>query len=85
MKGVGTEMLGSIKKNELIQKRLNKNLSQHRLSHLAGLGNNAVFRMENTECKVNSLRAKAVADVLNCHIYEIFDMQNKKGDLIDLD
>lgn len=65
-------MLLCVRKDKLIAKRKMMNLSQHELSLLSGLSGNAVFRMEAQSHKVNPLRAKAVANVLNCEVSEIF-------------
>ncbi len=48
------------------------NLSQHKLSILSGLSGNAIFRMETKEHRVSPLRAKAVADILECDVADIF-------------
>lgn len=70
-------MLLTVKRDKLVNKRKASNLSQHRLSVLAGLGGNAVFRMETQDYKVHPLRAKAVADALNCNVTDIFDTPTK--------
>lgn len=62
----------SARKDRLVSKREEKKLSQHKLSILSGLSGNAIFRMENTNHRVNSLRAKAVAEALGCSVDELF-------------
>ena len=65
-------MLLKVKQQQLTEMRKSLNLSQHKLSVLAGLSGNAVFRMEKQAHKINPLRAKAVADVLGCELADIF-------------
>jgi DNA-binding XRE family transcriptional regulator len=60
------------KKKVIKQKRVEAGLSQHKLSRLAGLGNSAVYRMEEAEYAVHPLRAKAVAEVLGCKVDDLF-------------
>jgi len=57
---------------KLTAKRKEKGLSQHKLSILAGLSSNAVFRMETKPYRVSRLRAKAITDVLECKMDELF-------------
>ncbi len=64
-------MMVIVNSKKLIEKRREKKLSQHKLSKLAGLSNNAVYRMEECENKVSELRVKAVADILGCPVSEI--------------
>lgn len=66
-------MLVVINKKALREKRLEKNYTQHRLSVLAGLPGNAVFRMENTEHKVDTLRITAIANILDCGVEELIN------------
>lgn len=55
------------------EKRLEANLSQHMLSLKAGLGGQAINRIEREETNsVHPLRAQAIAQALNCRIDEIF-------------
>lgn len=65
-------MLLRVKQARLAEKRKSMQFSQHELSLLSGLSGNAIFRMETQSHKVNPLRAKAVANVLNCEVSEIF-------------
>lgn len=58
---------------KLRSKRESLNLSQCKLSALAGLPNNAVFRMEKKDYKVSFLRASAIAVVLNCSVSDFSD------------
>lgn len=62
----------SVRKDVLVKKRTEKNLSQHKLSVISGLSGNAIFRMEKYDHKVNKFHAKAVADALGCSINELF-------------
>lgn len=53
--------------------RINKGLSKHQLSLKAGLGNQALSRIERGETKkIHPLRAKAIAEVLDCAVEDIF-------------
>lgn len=70
-------MMLDVNVSNLIQKRKEKNLSQYRLSILAGLPGNAVFRMEQGNHKVNNLRAELIAKTLNCDIKELFHTSNQ--------
>lgn len=64
-------MMVVVNSKKLIEKRKEKKLSQHKLSKLAGLSNNAVYRMEECESRVSELRVKAVADILGCSVADI--------------
>lgn len=68
----GVTMLLTVQQDKLIKKRKSLNMSQYRLSLLSGLSGNSVFRMENQDHRVSPLRAKAVADALQCQIDELF-------------
>lgn len=65
-------MLLNVKQQQLSDRRKSMNLSQHKLSILSGLSGNAIFRMETKEHRVSPLRAKAVADILECDVADIF-------------
>lgn len=65
-------MLLTVDQNKLAEIRKEKGLSQHKLSILAGLSNNAIFRMETKPYRVSFLRAKAVTNVLGCEIGDLF-------------
>ena len=65
-------MLLMVNQAELARKREEKGLTRHKLSLLAGLSSNAVFRMETKPYRVSSLRAKVVADVLGCDVADLF-------------
>lgn len=55
------------------ERRITANLSQHSLSLKAGLGGQAINRIERKETMgVHPLRAKAIADALECPLEEIF-------------
>lgn len=71
-----------VKRDELAKKRKERNLSQHRLSVLSGLSGNAIYRMECRDHKISTLRARAVADTLNCTIDELFYSDNNKREMI---
>lgn len=54
-------------------RRLEIGLSQHKLSLIAGLGGNAINRIESGEtASVHPLRAKAIAKALHCKVSDIF-------------
>ena len=73
-------MLMMVKQEELVRMRKEKALTQHKLSRLAGLGNNAIFRMETGLHRVTKLRAKAVADILGCDVTDLFyPFENRKA------
>ena len=62
------------KKEEIKKKRLSLNLSQRQLSIKAGLPDNAICRIENENFNsIYPIRAKAIAEALNCSIQEIFE------------
>lgn len=65
-------MMLSVRADKLAEKRKEMNLSQYRLSILSGLSGNSVFRMETQRHKISDLRAKAIADTLNCNVTELF-------------
>ncbi len=71
-------MLLAVKQDKLMQYRKNKKLSQYRLSVLAGLSGNAVYRMENEKHKVSPLRAQAVCAVLQCSLEDIFEVTKEE-------
>lgn len=62
-----------VKKEALRRKREENMLSQCRLSTLAGLPCNAIFRMETKDYKVSPIRAWAVSRALKCDIFELFE------------
>ena len=63
-----------VKKEEIKKRRENKGLSQRQLSFYAGLPVNAVFRLERKNHSFTyPLRAKAIADALECNIEDIFE------------
>ena len=62
----------SVRRDALTEKRKACSLTQHRLSLLSGLSGNAIHRMEQQNHKVSLLRAKAVADAMNCTVEELF-------------
>lgn len=62
------------KKEEIKKKRISLHLSQRQLSIKAGLPDNAICRIENESFNsIYPIRAKAIAEALNCPIYEIFE------------
>lgn len=64
--------------NRIREKRLEANLSQHGLSLKAGLGGQAINRIERQETlSIHPLRAQAIAMALDCEISEIF--REEKG------
>lgn len=63
---------------EIRKRRLAANLSQHGLSLQAGLGGQAINRIERGEtATVHPLRAREIAKVLHCGVEDIFT--NVKG------
>jgi len=62
-----------VKAGELKLRREEKELSTKMLSEMAGLPCNAVWRMENGQSpRTHPLRAKAVAEALQCKVNDIF-------------
>lgn len=72
-------------RNKIKERRITANLSQHSLSLKAGLGGQAINRIERMEtASIHPLRAKAIADALGCPLEEIFirpDQQLRGGDM----
>lgn len=61
------------KVDKIVDLRQKKGLSKHQLSLKAGLGNQALSRIERGETKkIHPLRAKAIADTLECKVSDIF-------------
>lgn len=61
------------KKEEIKRRREKKGFSQRQLSCKAGLPVNAVCRLENGNYSFTyPLRAKAIADALDCNIEDVF-------------
>lgn len=61
------------KVTEIRERRLAANLSQHGLSLKAGLGGQAINRIERGETiTVHSLRAREIAKALHCGVEDIF-------------
>lgn len=64
---------------EIRKRRLAEDLSQHGLSLKAGLGGQAINRIESGETgSVHPLRAKEIAKALHCGVEDIFT--ETKGD-----
>ncbi len=62
------------KRDEIQRRRLEVGLSRQELSLLAGLPKNAIFRIESGQTSYTyPIRARAVADALNCKVEDIFD------------
>lgn len=58
--------------SEIRKKRIDAHLSQHGLSLKAGLGGQAINRIERKETtSIYPLRAQAIASALNCNVDEI--------------
>ena len=58
---------------ELKKRRKAKGLSMKALSERAGLPANAILRIESGKTKrINHLRAREIAKVLNCEVDDIF-------------
>ncbi len=67
------------KRDEIHRLRTKAGLSRQKLSELAGLPSNAIFRIETTRtCYTHPIRAKAIAEALNCRLTDIFDNVSKK-------
>ncbi len=68
-------MLLKPKINEIKKKRNQLGITKHKLSILSGLGKSSISRIESGDTKlVHSLRAKAIADTLGCHVEDIFNI-----------
>lgn len=66
------------KVSEIRTRRLDAGLSQHSLSRTAGLGGQAINRIESGETgSVHPLRAREIAKALHCKVEDIFIV--KKG------
>lgn len=64
------------KKNEIKQRREEIGLTQCGLSRKAGLSTNALFRIENGQSSyVHPIRARAIAEALNCQLEDVFTIQ----------
>lgn len=64
------------KSNEIKKRRLQKKLSKSKLSLNAGLPANAICRIEsNKHSYIYPIRAKAIANALDCKVEDIFDKQ----------
>lgn len=53
--------------------------SRYALSMKAGLGGNAIKRMEEGLHLVHPLRAKAIAEIFGCDIEEIFELSDEEN------
>lgn len=61
------------KVDEIRHRRLEAGLSRERLSILAGLPSNSVFRIERGKVSYTyPIRAKALAEALHCEVKDIF-------------
>lgn len=62
---------------EITKIRKELGLSKHQLSLKAGLGNQALSRIERGETKaIHPFRAKAIAKALGCKVNDIFEEVN---------
>lgn len=62
------------KTEKIIYLRTQKGLTKHQLSLKAGLGNQALSRIERGSTKkIHPLRAKEIAKVLACKVEDIFE------------
>ncbi len=67
-------MLVKPKIKEIKKKREKLGLSKHQVSLRAGLSGASLSRIETgTTKQIHSLRAKAIADTLNCKVKDIFE------------
>lgn len=55
-------------------------LSQHKLSKLSGLGNNAVYRLENFRNKTSLVRIEAIAKILEIEPSELLEDIHTEGE-----
>lgn len=61
------------KVDEIRRRRLEAGLSREKLSILAGLPSNSVFRIEKGMCSYTyPIRARALAEALHCRVEDIF-------------
>lgn len=60
------------KREELRRRREELGVTKAKLSREAGLSNNAVWRIENEDYRTHPLRAKAIAEALQCKVTDIF-------------
>lgn len=61
---------------KIVRLREKSGLSKHQLSLKAGLGNQALSRIERGETKkVHPLRAQEIAKVLDCNVVDIFEVE----------
>jgi len=62
------------KVNEIQRRRIEAGLSRQKLSLLAGLPKNAIYRIEvDSSSYTYPIRARAIAAALQCGITDIFD------------
>lgn len=62
------------KREEIRRLRTQAGLSREKLSELAGLPNNAIFRIETAKSGyTHPIRARAIAAALKCNLMDIFD------------
>lgn len=70
------------KVDKIIELRKAHGLNQKRLSEKAGLPVNAVFRIETgAYTRTQDLRAKAIANALECKVEEIFTSEQRYADI----
>jgi len=63
----------------LRRRRLEQGLDMKALATKASLPGNAILRIEKCKCaRTNHLRAKAIADALNCPVEDIFEIPQDK-------
>ena len=62
--------------DEIVRRRTEAGLSQHKLSLKSGIGGSSLSRIESgTTTAIHPLRAKAIAKTLGCKVSDIFDKQ----------
>ncbi len=59
---------------EIEKRRIEQKLSRHALSKRAGLGSYALARLEKGMHRAHPLRAKALAEALDCDVENIFEL-----------
>ena len=75
---IGGEQMLIAKVDKIIELRKAHGLNQKRLSEKAGLPVNAVFRIETgAYTRTQDLRAKAIANALECKVEEIFTSEQE--------
>ncbi len=68
------------KSAEIKKRRMARTLSQRQLSILCGLPDNAICRIEKGDFQsIYPIRARAIAQALQCELYELFEECGNKS------